>query len=179
MKVVVVTGGIGSGKSLVCRYLMSRGIPVYDSDSRVKTLYTRRPDLAAMVTDDIFTAPGKLEDLENALYPVLMDDFREWAASSGSDFVAFESAVVLQKSFFDDFGDYVLWIDAPFSLRKQRVRLRGNVTERSLQERVALQTDCRSNPRVDMVLENDGSEKELYVKVDEFLDKINYGKREN
>ena len=39
MRTLVVTGGIGSGKSTVCRYLALKGIPVYDSDSRARNLY--------------------------------------------------------------------------------------------------------------------------------------------
>ena len=45
MKTDLVTGGIGSGKSAVCAYLASRGVPVYDSDSRTKALYTSDPAL--------------------------------------------------------------------------------------------------------------------------------------
>ena len=44
-KTVIVTGLIGSGKSAVCALLRERGIPVYDSDSRTKRLYDRRPAL--------------------------------------------------------------------------------------------------------------------------------------
>ena len=46
---VLVTGGIGSGKSEVCRVLASRGVPVYDSDSRTKGLYDAVPGLAGKV----------------------------------------------------------------------------------------------------------------------------------
>ena len=49
MKTILVTGGIGSGKSEVCRHLVSRGIPVYDSDARTKRLYDEVQGLAARV----------------------------------------------------------------------------------------------------------------------------------
>ena len=49
MKTLVVTGGIGSGKSTVCRYFASRGIPVYDSDSRTRSLYDRCPELVSRI----------------------------------------------------------------------------------------------------------------------------------
>ena len=45
MKTVIVTGGIGSGKSAVCALLQERGIPVYECDARTKGLYARRPSL--------------------------------------------------------------------------------------------------------------------------------------
>ena len=40
MRTLAVTGGIGSGKSLVCSFLAERGFPVYDADSRTKALYS-------------------------------------------------------------------------------------------------------------------------------------------
>ena len=45
MRSVLVTGGIGSGKSAVCALLKERGIPVYECDARTKGLYARRPSL--------------------------------------------------------------------------------------------------------------------------------------
>ena len=45
MKTVILTGGMGSGKSAVAALLKARGVPVYDSDSRTKSLYDRDPAL--------------------------------------------------------------------------------------------------------------------------------------
>ena len=47
MKTVIVTGGIGSGKSAVCALLKKRGVPVYDCDAKAKELYGRRPSLVS------------------------------------------------------------------------------------------------------------------------------------
>lgn len=179
MKTIIVTGGIGSGKSLVCSFLLRRGIPVYDSDSKVKEIYGRIPSLAALATEDIFTDGKKLQHLENCLYPVLMDDFRRWAEKCGSEFVAFESAVVLQKEYFDTFGDYVLLVDAPFETRLERAVARGTVGESSIRARMKLQRDERNNPRVDFIIDNIASEAELEAAIDKFLDFIDYGKRKN
>lgn len=179
MKTIVVTGGIGSGKSCVCAFLAGRGIPVYDSDSRAKDIYRRFPSLAAMVTPDIFNDPNGLDQLEKRLYPVLLDDFRNWCGRQCTPFVAFESALVLQKPFFDGFGDVVLLVTAPDDVRLARAVARGNVSAESAKDRMRLQRDERYNPRVDYIIENVGSENDLKLKVEEFLDKINYGKREN
>lgn len=179
MKVLIVTGGIGSGKSVVCGILESKGIPVYDSDSRVKSLYKSYPSLAAMVTPDLFVRPEELKRLEDALYPVLEKDFREWAVSTGKPLVAFESAIVLGKSYFDAFGDYVMYIDAPVELRKERVLLRGGITEVSLEQRIAIQRNERNNPRVDCIIDNTGTVACLETQINDFLNNIDYGKREN
>ena len=60
---LVVTGGIGSGKSLVCSMFADKGIPVYDSDSRTKSLYDSVPGLSARISSALgtdVTTPGGL-----------------------------------------------------------------------------------------------------------------------
>ena len=51
MTTVLLTGGIGSGKSTVARFLAGRGIPVYDSDSRTKSLYDREPGIVDLLEE--------------------------------------------------------------------------------------------------------------------------------
>ena len=95
MKVVVVTGGIGSGKSMACTYLNNRyGWPVYEADSRVKDLYACHATLLAEIEtalganlrrDDgrldpqalsaiIFNDSDALALVESIVFPVLLDD---------------------------------------------------------------------------------------------------------
>ena len=167
-EVLIVTGSIGSGKSVVCKLLEQKGIPVYDSDAAVKALYGRRPDLKAMVVPEIFSRPEALAKLENAVYPVLMEDFRLWCEAKGASLVAFESAIILQKKFFDSFGDYVLLVHAPRELRLDRAVARGGRRE-DMERRDALQEDQRANARVDYVIENDGDIKNLATKLDSAL----------
>lgn len=173
MKTIIVTGGLGSGKTTVCSLLRRAGIPVYDCDSAAKSLYVRYPELGAMVVPDIFNRPEDLERLENALFPLLLDDFNAWAEESGREVVAFESATVLQKKFFDNFGDYVLLVEAPEAVRLERAVARGGQRQ-DMQRRIALQTDQRNNPRVDFILNNDSSVEHAGEQIDEFLKKINY-----
>ena len=98
MKTLAVTGGIGSGKSAVCRLFAERGVPVYDSDSRTKGLYddgTVKADaleaaLGCPVRDSdgrldrrrlasvIFSDAEKLEVLESVVHPLVLEDFISW-----------------------------------------------------------------------------------------------------
>lgn len=194
MKVIVVTGGIGSGKSEVCRILESRGIPVYDCDSRAKALYDRYAHLREMLVPGIFGNIAALTALENALFPLLMEDFRAWASQMGAAVVAFESATVLQKRFFDGFGDIVVLVDAPEHLRLERAVKRamakagigaGEVTDAEtdqqierlrsdIRRRMALQPSERDNPRVDFIIDNSASVKDAEAQTDKFLKSINY-----
>ena len=106
MKVLVITGGIGSGKSLACSFLEKEyGWPVYTADSRVKELYEKHDDLVASIEDAlegrfrdeyghfipaalasvIFTDRSALEKVESIVFPFLTGDFLNWKSQqSGS-----------------------------------------------------------------------------------------------
>lgn len=178
MKVLIVTGGIGSGKSLVSAMLAERGIPVYDSDTKAKALYDVHPHLKRMICPDIFAKPQALKALEDAVYPLLMEDFRKWAEEQGRELVAMESAIILQKEFFDNFGDYVLLVEAPQELRLERAVQRGGRRD-DMQKRMGLQCSQKDNPRVDFIIDNSSSVKHAEEQLDKFLKEIDYGKREN
>lgn len=179
MEIIVVTGQIGAGKSVLCDILRKRGIPVYDCDSAAKSLYGTHPELASLLCDDIFSKPQRLKALEDALFPVLLEDFRQWAERSSSRFVAMESATILQKEFFNGFGDYVLWVQARADVRMERALKRGGISPESILSRMALQGDFSTSERVDCVIDNSSDVQHLENQVNEFLKSINYGKRTN
>ena len=131
---LAVTGGIGSGKSLVCSILGRNGFPVYDSDSRTKDLYLSVPGLSGRISDAlgidlcrpdgtldraglaavVFSDPDKLRLLESIVYPEVKTDFLKWKENTPEDciWVVMESAVILEKPFFRDLIDKVLLVDA-------------------------------------------------------------------
>ena len=198
MKVLVVTGGIGSGKSQVCRLLSEKfGIPVYEADSRAKALYMEVPDMldrieAALGTglrndrgefvpgylsDMIFADPSALRKVEDILFPVLKKDFSDWAERQGSSLVAFESATILEKAAFDGFGDIVLLVDAPVSLRLMRAAARDCADTEKIRSRMEAQTlmnrlsEGGVDTRVDHVLKNDSTIEDLEANLSEFIEK--------
>ena len=173
-KVIIVSGLIGAGKSTVCRMLEGRGIPVYDCDSRAKALYEVYPALKAMLSPDLFSRPGALETLEDALFPLLLEDIRRWAGDTGAAVVAVESATMLYKPFFDGFGDYVLWVSAPQESRLRRVLGRGGITEESILRRMALQKDMEGSPRITATIVNDSDLLGVERALDGFLNNINF-----
>lgn len=198
MRVLVVTGGIGSGKSLVCRMLeQSYGIPVYEADAKVKALYSKVPSILdeieeslgvklrneagdfvpRMLADVIFSDKLALQKVEDIIFPHLMDDFNCWAMSHGSDVVAFESATVLEKPQFDGFGDIVLLVDAPVQTRLNRACQRDQVNREKIQERISLQimmnylSEGGHNDRINYRIVNDGTINDLETKLKEFIEK--------
>ncbi len=194
MKTIILTGLIGSGKSAVGALLRKRGIPVYDSDSRTKRLYSRRPALVRRLEEalgvPIRSGEGKLDrarlaavifsdeparkTLESIVYPAVLQDFLRWREKqSGVPFVVLESAVILSKPVFDGVGDVVVLVTAPESERLSRVMVRDGADESRVRSRMAAQEIPMD--RVHLVLENNGSLQALSAAVDRvFFDKNAY-----
>ena len=193
MLTVIVTGGIGSGKSAVCALLGKLGIPVYDSDSRVKELYACRRSLVpqlekalgsplrqvdgtldkARLAALIFSDEAARETLESIVYPVLLKDFLRWRSRQKAPFVVLESAIILSKPVFDGLADAVVLVDAPEELRIQRVMQRDGLSREDVLRRLSAQELPRE--KVDVVLLNEGSPEELSAAVERvFFDKNSY-----
>ncbi|MCI1640704.1 MAG: dephospho-CoA kinase [Bacteroidales bacterium] len=101
IKTVAITGGIGSGKSVVCSYLSGKGVDVYDSDRAVRVLYDENHLLKQSVTELfgtgllcpdgslnrkklaslVFADVSALEKLESVVHPALLADFISWRKS--------------------------------------------------------------------------------------------------
>lgn len=193
MKTLVVTGGIGSGKSLVCSHLEKKGIPVYDSDSRTRRIYDLYPALIGEVEQEfgrsfrladggldrralaaeVFSDRRKLAALENLVYPYVLDDFLGWRASFDEDavpYVVFESAVFLEKPFFHHIADKVLFVSCPESVRLERAMARDCATADEIRGRMDAQ---HLDPALaDVVLENDSDIKTLFEKTDHVVETI-------
>ena len=182
--VIVVTGGIGSGKSEVCRILKDMGFRAqYNADAREKALNKEHPSLLAGIESSlgcslkdedgrfvparlaarIFTDAKALETVEAHLFPVMMEDFSSFAVSSGEDVVVFESATVLEKPQFEGFGDRIILVDAPFETRLERACRRDGTDREKVLARMRNQTlmnelsDGYHDPRIDCVIMNDGT----------------------
>ena len=192
MKTVILTGGMGSGKSAVARYLSSCGVPVYDSDARTKSLYDRDPALVPLLEKElglslrdasgrldrerlaarIFSDPVAKSRLEALVYPAVLSDFRRWKrwhrpagwTYGPVPFVVLESAVILSHPLFDGLGDRVVLVDAPEEVRLERCLLRDGSTPEAALRRIRSQSFDRS--RVDAVLDNSGPAEEIPVRSD-------------
>ena len=175
MTTVLLTGGIGSGKSTVARFLAERGIPVYDSDSRTKSLYDREPGIVDLLeerfgtglraTDGsldrkklaslVFGKPDALRALEDVVHPAVLEDFLRWKAVQDAPVVVLESAIAPFKKVFDGSYDLVVAVEAPEEARLSRTMQRDSLDRDEVVSRIASQrTDY---PRVDAVISNGSS----------------------
>ena len=190
MKTLIISGGIGSGKSVVAAIVRKRGIPVYDCDSRAKALYDEVPGLLETLEERlgcglrqkdgsldrpalagrIFSDSRAREAVEALLYPALLEDFKAWRASRSERLVALESAVILSKPLFDGIGDVIIWVDAPAKIRLSRVRFRDGLSEDAVFSRMRSQEDLSS--RADYIIYNEGTLSDLEVQVGNIIDHL-------
>ena len=183
MKVLVVSGGIGSGKSTVCRMLENDyGIPVYEADRRVKELYNECPSMLlrieqmlgesfrnvdgdfqpSLMAARIFSDTDALQLVESVVFPVLTDDFARWKEMHADrEYVALESATILEKPALSGLGDTMIVVDAPLELRIERAAARNGASEESVRDRARSQVLMNSisagyvPSSVDYVLKNE------------------------
>lgn len=151
---VGITGGIGSGKSTVCRILQQRGVAVYDADSRAKELmanseslrhdlieafgectYTSEGLNRRYLADVVFSDSQQLRLLNSIVHPVVMDDFERWAAEQEGQFVVLESAILFEAG-LESRVDATVAVMAPEELRVERVMGRDGATKEQVMARI-------------------------------------------
>ena len=173
MKKIGITGGIGSGKSTVCRLFAERGIAVYDSDREAKRLMTDdlalRESIAARFGAEIydggrldrarlaacvFADPAALADLNARVHPAVMADFDAWAERQSGPYVILESAILFEAG-LQDRVDCTVAVLAPAELRVQRACRRDGCDEAAIRRRMATQlSDDELCRRADYTLVN-------------------------
>lgn len=194
MKTVILTGGIGSGKSCVADCFRSLGVPVYDSDSRTKALYDSNPSLVdelekaldcplrradgvfdrAALAARIFPDPSARVLVEKTVYPFVMKDFLSWRESSRAAWVVLESAVILQKPEFAALGDLFILVDAPVEKRIGRVMERDGISREKVLERMKQQDVGPDSRKWDWIIENTSSKEALMARTRRIFDEIDY-----
>jgi len=168
LKTVALTGGIGSGKTAVAKFLASKGIPVYDSDSAAKFLYDRDADLVRKLEEalgvdlrlpdghfdkkalasKIFSDPDALSTTESIVHPAVLQDFLTWKAlqkdvpsfAGQPPFVIMESAIVAKLPLFKDSYDALVLVTAPDEMRIRRVMERDGLSREKILSRMAAQS---------------------------------------
>jgi len=184
-----ITGGIGSGKSYVCKLLAARGITVYDCDAAAKRLMRTSPTLRRQLTELIGTntyqpdgtlnkavvAQFLLASEQNAkaidaiVHPAVFRDFIE----SGVDWM--ESAI-LYESGINRLVDRVLVVTAPVPVRIRRIMQRDGISAEKAREWIDRQwPQDRIRALADYEIVNDG-EADLLSQVDSLLARINQEK---
>lgn len=173
---VGITGGIGSGKSLVARMFQVLGIPVLNADEAAKYLMQHdaalmgslrqlfgnevyqngrlnRPFLASVV----FADKAKLEQLNGLVHPAVLRYGKTWAEQQTTPYILKEAAIFFESGSYKEM-DKMIGVYAPFELRLERAMQRDNTTEETVKQRMAQQMDeDEKMKRCDYIVRNDGS----------------------
>ncbi len=173
---IAVVGGIGSGKSVVCRILSTMGYDVYDCDSRAKQIMDFSEEIksriaseisAEVITDGgqinrqllasiVFTDNSLLTALNSIVHSAVIKDLMTW--SNGRS-IAFVETAILYQSGLDKYVDEVWNVIAPLDMRVGRVCRRNGLSENEVVSRIKSQDSFVPKQRHTRVIDivNDGS----------------------
>lgn len=173
-----ITGGIGSGKSVVSKVLRLMGIPVYDCDSKAKELMRNDPDLRKSLigiagkdvyNDDgginvkylssfLFSDKGNRALVDSVVHPCVKSDFLRWIDERDETLVGVESAILFEAG-MNLIVDKTVMVYAPEPLRVTRVMKRNGCSQDEAMARIHAQMpDEKKKLLADFVICNDDSE---------------------
>lgn len=155
---IAITGGIGSGKSAVCRCLAIWGMEVYDCDSRAKALMDGDPEIIRRLREDIspdtvkemtidrtrlagivFSNPDKLARLNAIVHGRVKEDIRRWRMEHDNGRPLFVETAILLESNLHLEVDEVWLVDAPECTRLRRACQRDQASEEAITARMRRQ----------------------------------------
>lgn len=155
MKILGLTGGIGSGKSVVAELFRIFGIPVYDSDAHSKTLCDTDERLkeklvhyfgSEIYADGslnrqflariIFTNTENLRAVNALIHPVVEKDFLEWVEKNRSFPAVVQETAILFEAGLEKYFDHIICVTAPENLRIKRVCKRNGLNPEDVRKRI-------------------------------------------
>ena len=160
MKIIGLTGGIGSGKSVISELLRTMGIPVYDSDNEARKitsnslvirdclskrfgmkLYQGNVLNKSLLSSFIFRDKENLKFVNSIIHPEVQKDFMSWkktCKNKNASFVVIESAILFESD-FDKITNITINVSAPLEKRIERVQKRDQLDRGSILNRMSNQ----------------------------------------
>jgi len=171
---VGITGGIGSGKSVVCQVFRTLGIPVFNADDAARYLMENDPALLnsirhllgnevyndgklnrAKVSEIVFKEPAKLQQLNALVHPATIAYSRKWMDLQAAPYVIKEAAIFFESNSYKEM-DVMVGVYAPRELRIQRAMGRSKLTRPQVLAIMDEQMDDEEKmKRCDHVITND------------------------
>jgi len=175
-----VTGGIGSGKSLVCKIFSSLGVPIYDADSRAKSIMTTDGILVELIKKEfgdlaydesgelnrehigrlVFQNEEKRKKLNELVHPRVAVDTQNWIKTQGEVPYVVKEAALLFESGGYKILDKLILVTAPEELRIKRVMLRDPQRSRADIKKIirAQMPEEEKMKLADVIIHNDETE---------------------
>jgi len=172
---VGVTGGIGSGKSIICNIFHHLGIPVYQADIEARRLMAENESIRTgllsyfggevflgeqlnrkYLADRIFSDPDARTFINSLVHPVVRADFASWVQTrDGTSYVIEEAALLFETGAWKEF-DYNILIDATVETRIERIISRDGISRADVLARMASQMDpVKGRELADIIIHND------------------------
>lgn len=176
MKKIGVTGGIGSGKSTICKLIEVIGYPVYYADDRAKWIMNNNYTCINLVKSKfgnaaykngvlnreylaktVFSDDSKIKELNNIVHPLVAQDFEEWSIQQKGDAIFKEAALMFETNSWKALNSIIL-VSANEPIRIQRVLKRDlyrnesqikQIISKQLPEDIKIQ-------RSDYIIKNNG-----------------------
>lgn len=173
MKIVGLTGGIGSGKTTVSKMFAELGVPVYIADIEAKKLtnssYIIKKELIQVLGEDsylkgklnkkyvanlIFNNEDLLKKVNTIIHPRVAAHFKNWCEKQNTSYVIKEAAILFENGSYKS-CDFSILITAPLQERIKRVLIRDSSSEKEIEDRIKNQwSDDIKSELADFVIEN-------------------------
>ncbi|HET8753699.1 MAG TPA: dephospho-CoA kinase [Salinimicrobium sp.] len=173
MKIIGLTGGIGSGKSTVAGFFKELGVPVYIADEEAKRLMDSSPEVhkeleklfghkvfkncipdRKFIASRVFNDPEKLHALNAIIHPRVKAHFLEWTRTQQADYAIYEAAILFETGSYKN-CDKTILVTAPYEERITRLLKRDHSTIEEIAARMKNQwTDERKSFLADFVINN-------------------------
>ncbi len=173
---VGLTGGIGSGKSLVASFFELLGVPVFRADDEAIYLMEHDPALQSEIirvfgekvyekgrlnrpflASLVFGNEKQLEILNSIVHPAVIAYGRQWALTQTAPYTIKEAAIFFESGSNKEM-DRMIGVYAPESVRIERVMRRDGISDAEVRDRISKQMDdAEKMKRCDYVIQNDGS----------------------
>ncbi len=171
---VGITGGIGSGKSLVCQVFKTLGIPVFNADESARYLIENNKTLVEKIINlfgnsiyingkldnktvsaIVFNQPKKLKKLNELVHPATIEFGRQWLLKQSAPYSIKEAALFFETGSNKELN-IIIGVYAPKELRIHRTIKRSGLTKEQIESRMASQmNDDKKMKRCDYVIIND------------------------
>jgi dephospho-CoA kinase len=171
-----ITGGIGAGKSIVCKIFACLGVPVYDADSRARWLTNNDPEIrsgiisllgpgsynelglynAGFVAPLVFKNEILLHRLNAIIHPVVGQDTLKWVTEQSGNPYVIKEAAIMNAAGENNALDYVVVVKSPVEIRIKRILKRDKRSEEEIRAIIERQiSDHERDEIADFVIHND------------------------
>ncbi|WP_314242419.1 dephospho-CoA kinase [Empedobacter tilapiae] len=186
-----ITGGIGSGKSTAAKIFEELGIPVYNSDTRAKTIQNENSEVKvkiiaafgeeaynenglnkSFISKQVFQNNEQLKILNSIVHPAVFQDFEDWKKAQKVNIVMKEAAILIESGSYKD-CDVVISVVVDVETRITRTIKRDGLSREEILARINNQiSDEERIEKSDFIIDNNGDLEHLKNEVEQTLIKI-------